>query len=153
MRRLLIVLCLAISGIGMSSMASAATGPRGSIVLKSSALLKVGSTQCGKVNGSWISGKVTKIKSKNYFVSYVKSSQLYSTDAKKSQGLQKKKLLKLASDYKAKASLGDKKCSRYKVLVPVTTTVPTSTNAPLVTTTTEPETTLALKFDVSGAVA
>ena len=105
MRRLVVVLCVVLVGISATSMASASAGPRGSVVLKSSALLKVGSTQCGKVDGSWVSGKVTKIKSKNYFVSYVKSSQLYSADAKKSQGLQKTKPLKLASDYKAKASL------------------------------------------------
>jgi hypothetical protein len=111
-RRLLIVLCLVISGVGMSSMASAATGPRGSVILKSSALLKVGSTQCGKVSGSWISGKVTKIKSKNYFASYTKSSQLYSSDAKKSRGSQKKKLLNLSRDFKKKATAGNKKCSR-----------------------------------------
>ena len=95
MRRLLVVLCLVLSGIGLSSTASAATGPRGSVVLKTSALKKVGSTQCGKVYGSWVSGKVTKIKSKNYFVSYAKSSQLYSADANKSRGTKKKRLLKL----------------------------------------------------------
>ena len=127
MRRLLVVLCVVISGVNISSLASASAGPRGSIALKSSALLKVGSTQCGKVNGSWVSGKVTKIKSKNYFVSYVKSSQLYASDAKRSKGSQKKKLLQLASDYRAKASAGDKKCSRYNVTVPVITTVPVST--------------------------
>ena len=110
MRRFLIVLCVVLSGVNISSLASAATGPRGSVALGSSALLKVGPTQCGKVSGSWTSGKVTKIKSKNYFVSYAKSAQLYKNDAKKSQGSSKKKLLKLGSDYAVKASVGDKKC-------------------------------------------
>jgi hypothetical protein len=120
-------------------MASAATGPRGSVVLKTSALKKAGSTQCGKVNGSWVSGKVTKINSKNYFVSYTKSSHLYSADARKSRGVQKKKLLNLSRDFKKKATAGNKKCSRYNVLVPVATTV-----SPAV----QP-----LKFDLSTAVA
>ena len=156
-RRLLIVLCLVISGVGMSSMASAATGPRGSVILKSSALLKVGSTQCGKVNGSWISGKVTKIKSKNYFVSYSKSSQLYVSDARKSQGLKRKTFLKLGSDYKVKASRGDKKCSRYNGSMPITTTVPVVTTVPVSTTTpvtsTVASSSPALKFDVASSVA
>jgi hypothetical protein len=125
------------------------------VVLKTSALQKAGSTQCGKVNGSWISGKVTKIKSKNYFVSYTKSSQLYSADAKKYRGTQKKRLLNLSSDFKKKATTSNKKCSRYNVSVPVATTVPVETTMPIPTTTT---TTAApgpqpLKFDVSTAVA
>ena len=158
-RRLLIVLCLVISGVGMSSMASAATGPRGSVVLKPSALLKVGSTQCGKVNGSWISGKVTKIKSKNYFVSYLKSSQFFSLDAKKSRSTQKKKLIKLASDFKKKATAGNKKCSRYNVSILVTTTAPVTTTVPVVTTvpanTTVPVTNQgsSFKLDLSNTVA
>jgi hypothetical protein len=136
-------------------MASAATGPRGSVVLKTSALKKVGSTQCGKVNSSWISGTVTKIKSKNYFVSYTKSSQLYSADAKKYRGTQKKRLLNLSSDFKKKGTAGNKKCSRYNVSAPVATTMPVETTAPIPTTTT---TTVdpglqPLKFDVSTAVA
>ena len=145
MRRFIVVLCVVISGINVSSLASAAIGPRGSVILKSSALLKVGSTQCGKVNGSWIPGIATKIKSKYYFVSHIKSSQLYSVDAKKSRGTQKKKLLKLASDFKAKASVGDKKCFRHNVSVPVATTMPTSTTVPSVSE--------RLKFDLSTAVA
>ena len=175
MRRLFVILCVVLSGINVSSLASAATGPRGSIVLKSSALLKVGSTQCGKVSGSWTSGKVTRIKSKNYFVSYAKSAQLYKNDAKKAQGSSKKKLLKLGSDYEVKASAGNKKCSRYNftasvvTTVPVTTTNPVSTTVPVTTTnpvsTTVPVTTIVpvmttvspavqpLKFDVSSAVA
>ena len=141
--------------MNVSSLASASAGPRGSVVLKSSALLKVGSTQCGKVNGSWVSGKVTKIKSKNYFVSYTKSSQLYSADAKKSRGTQKKRLLNLSSDFKKKGTAGNKKCSRYNASVPAATTVPVETAVPIATTTT----TIAapgsqpLKFDVSTAVA
>jgi hypothetical protein len=108
-------------------------------------LLKVGSTQCGKVNGSWISGKVTKIKSKNYFISYTKSSQLYSSDAKKSRGAQKKKLLNLSTDFGKKSTAGNKKCSRYNVSIPVATTVPIATSvAPA---------NQVLKFDFSNAVA
>jgi hypothetical protein len=149
-RRLLIILCLVISGVGMSSMASAATGPRGSVVLKTSALKKAGSTQCGKVNGLWISGKATKIKSKNYFVSYTKSSQLYSSDAKKSRGSQKKKLLNLSSDFKKKATAGNKKCSRYNASASVVTTMPVATTVPVVATTV-PIAKQALKFDFSEA--
>ena len=154
-RRLVVVLCVVLSGINVSSLASAAAGPRGSVVLKTSALKKVGSTQCGKVNGSWISGKVTKIKSKNYFVSYAKSSQLYSADANKSRGTKKKRLLNLSSDFKKKATTGNKKCFRYNASVPISTTVPVETTVPIATTTT----TIAapgpqpLKFDVSSAVA
>jgi hypothetical protein len=149
-------------------MASAATGPRGSVALGSSALLKVGSTQCGKVNGSWISGKATKIKSKNYFVSYTKSSQLYSADAKKSRGAQKRKLLNLSSDFKKKANTGNKKCSRYNAslftpgnssaTVPgaAPTTVPGAapTTVPGAAPTTVPVNLSApvLKFDFTGAV-
>jgi hypothetical protein len=154
MRRLVVVLCLVLSGIGISSMASAATGPRGSVVLKTSALQKAGSTQCGKVNGSWISGKVTKIKSKNYFVSYTKSSQLYSADAKKYRGTQKKRLLNLSSDYKKKAATGNKKCSRFNVFITVETTVPVETTVliPTTTTTTTAPVPQPLKFDIANAV-
>jgi hypothetical protein len=155
-RRLSLVTCVVMLGMSLSSIASASVGPRGAVVLKSSALLKVGSTQCGKVNGSWISGKVTKIKSKNYFVSYVKSSQLYASDAKRSKGSQKKRLLKLGSDFKVKASRGDKNCSRYNPSVLVVTTLPVSTTVPvattvMVTTTTVPPAKQALKFDFSEA--
>ena len=160
MRRLLVVLCLVLSGIGISSMASAATGPRGAVVLKSSALLKVGSTQCGKVNGSWISGKVTKMKSKNYFVSYAKSAQLYKTDAKKAKGSSKRNLLKLGNDYTVKASVGDKKCSHYNASFYTpgnsSATVPgaTPTTVPGAAPTTVPvnSSARALKFDFTGAV-
>jgi hypothetical protein len=149
MRRIIIVVCLVASGAGVSSTASAASAPRGAIVLKASAIKKAGSTQCGKVKGVWISGKVTKIKSKNYFVSHSKSSQFYSADARKARGANKKKLQKLSSDFKKKSSLGGKRCSRFNVPVPMVTTVPDSTT---ITTIVAPGP-QSLKFDVSNAVA
>ena len=151
MRRIIIVVCLVASGAGVSSTALAATGPRGSVVLSVSALKKAGTTQCGKVKGVWISGKVTKIKSKNYFVSHSKSSQFYSADARKARGAKKKKLQKLSSDFKKKSSLGDKRCSRFNVSVPGATTPPAATTLP--TATTAPVGAQELKFDINNAVA
>jgi len=151
MRRLLIVLCIVVSGVSIPISTSAASIPKGAVVLKKSSLVKVGTTQCGKVKGSWISGKVTKARSKNYFVSHQKRSNLYLSDARRARGTQKKKLLGLANVYKKKASVGNKRCARLNVKTPVATTVPATITVPVVTTT--PMTAQALRFDIGDAVA
>jgi hypothetical protein len=151
MRRLLVVLFVAVSCIAISSVASsasAASAPRGAVVLKTSALKKAGTTQCGKVKGVWISGKVTKTKSKNYFVSHSKSAQLYLADAKKARGARKKKLQKLSSDFKKKASMGNKSCARFTAPVPTATTAPVMTSVPLKTPNSS-----TVTFNLTGASA
>lgn len=104
--------------------ASAVTIPKGSVILASKSLKKVGSVQCGRVKGTWIPGTLYKSK---FFVSHSQQSKNFTTAASKAKGKTKTSLLKTASSWKTKALSGLQPCSASAPITVGTQPGPTTT--------------------------